>query len=136
MLNTDSITIRLAEIELQLNYLSLYQAMAYEEFKRLPKNFGGATRFIQLIAKYAIEIASQIALELNLRWKEYRDLFAMLKENHILTKELYLNLVELSEFYLPATLMQKNIKDVYEMTKKINELIKNFSSQIITWSKK
>jgi hypothetical protein len=109
--------------------------MNYEEFYSSPKNFGGAARFVQLIAKYTIEIASQIAFDLKIEWKNYPQLFQGLQQKNIIDAELCQNLKKLSEFYLPKTLINQKIRDVFEMILKAQNLIDNYSKQISKYIK-
>lgn len=95
----DFVQSRKEEITRLLDLLRPYQRLNKDEFCRSPKDFGAATRFIQLIAKYITEIYAQ---------------------NPPLPDQFK----QLARFYRESTLSQLKIDDVQEMVVKIDGLIK------------
>ena len=125
------LALRFSEID---NYLALleqsYGRLSFTEFHSSPAAFGGTARFIQMIAKHAIEIASQIAFDNGLAWRGYPDLFAQLTAGRVIDAHSNAALLQLSNYYLPATLMQLKLKDVYEARQTVPGLIGSYKRQV------
>ena len=122
MIHREPIVLRFSEIDRLLSVISFYKDMAYDEFYGSPKNFGGATRFILMIAKYTIEIASQITFDLKIKWQGYPQLFEELQKIGAIDKNTSNRLKHLSDFYLEKTLTHIKIQDVYKMASQIDKL--------------
>jgi hypothetical protein len=101
---------RFSAIDECLAYLTVYKKMPQAEFFAYPKHFGGATRFIQLIAKYCLEIAAQVPDQ---------------KIQPITT---------LSNFYLEPTLTKLHVNDVYAMLMEIDKTVSDFRAQVEKWT--
>lgn len=129
--HTAPISLRFSEID---NYLALigqnYGQLSFTEFYNSPGYFGGTARFIQMIAKHAIEIASQVAFDNGLQWSNYPDLFAKLSSGNVIDAETSTALLKLSDYYLPATLLRLKLKDVYETRQTVSGLIKSYQHQL------
>ena len=96
------IGLRLIEIEKYLGYLTAYDNFSQTEFCSQPAIFGGATRFIQLCAKYALEIDPPLAQRLSL----------------------------LVKFYLEKDLTTLKVSDIYNMKQEIAPLMREFAMEI------
>ncbi len=125
------IALRFSEID---NYLALlsgsYGTLSFEDFHASPAAFGAAARFIQMIAKHTIEIASQLAFDNGLAWQNYTELFAQLSSARAVDAKTDAALLQLSNYYLPETLMQLSLKEIYEAKQTVPGLIAGFKRQI------
>ena len=131
MIHKSAIDLRFSEIN---DYLSLicrnYKNLSFQEFHDSPIIFGGDARFIQMIAKHSIDVAAQLLFDLQLEWKEYPQLFHLLETNGIINTATADNLITLSKYYLPDTLMSLKLKDIFEMTGLAETISKAYQSQI------
>lgn len=96
---------RFSAIDECLAYLAVYKKMPQAEFFAYPKHFGGATRFIQLIAKYCLEITTQLPgppVQVP---------------------------ASLSSFYLEQTLSKLRVDDVYAMLTAIDGIVGGVRAQ-------
>ncbi len=125
------IALRFSEID---NYLALlagsYGTLSFAQFHASPAAFGGTARFIQMIAKHTIEIASQLAFDNGLAWQNYTELFAQLSSAGALDAKTDAALLQLSNYYLPETMMQIKLKDIYEARQTVPGLIAGFKRQL------
>lgn len=135
MLNPEPVALRFKEIDSLLRLLANYRAMSAEEFRRQPKHFGGAARFIQLIMKYCIEIAAQIAFANGVEIKDYRQSFQSLEQLRVIDRATAQEMSRLLKFYALSELPDLKIRDLYKTIPEIETITGRLTDQVKSWMK-
>lgn len=130
MIQSGPILLRFAEIERLRDILKQYQDADVKVFSSDPAIFGGAARFIQLIGKYTIEIAGQIAHHKNLAYKGFNQLFEQMLVIGAIDQAQLGDLQILSGYYLEKTLRAMKVADLYSMLGRIDKISVSYAGSI------